>query len=259
MTCLVRLSILILCVCHTIQADDTKPYHLLSVTPILQALELRHYQLSNGLQIAIVEDATRPVVTCQIYYSVGSADEPPKRQGLAHLVEHLLHDSGFTDQLNLQGGQHSNASTSQDGTRYYVTIPNYLLTQVLEHFARDLVVFDVTQEAFDIEKNVVLAEANSRYNKSAQVVNLQMAKHVFAGHPYQYPVIGTHRDSIRAFTLEMARQFHQQYYVPNNACLVVVGDVSASLVMDDVVTFFGKLGIIGVGSRAVRLYYLPSR
>lgn len=241
MTRLVRLSILILCVCHSIQADETKPYRLLSVTPILQALELRHYQLSNGLQIAIVEDATRPVVTCQIYYSVGSADEPPKRQGLAHLVEHLLHDSGFADQLNLQGGRHSNASTSQDGTRYYVTIPNYLLTQVLDHFARDLVSFDVTQEAFDIEKDVVLAEAHSRYNKSAQVVNHQMVKHVFAGHPYQYPVIGTHRDSIRAFTLEMARQFHQQYYVPNNACLVVVGDVRASSVMEDVVTFFGKI------------------
>jgi len=238
---LMRFSILMICLCHSTQANNASPYQLLSVTPILQALELKHYQLPNGLQVAIVEDATRPVVTCQMNYRVGSADEPPKRQGLAHLVEHLLHDAVFLDQLNLQGGRHSNASTSQDGTRYYATIPKYLLTQVLDHFSRDLVFFDVTPEQFEIEKDVVLAEANSRYNQAKQVVNHQMIKHVFAGHPYQYPVLGTHKDSILAFTLEMAQQFHKQYYVPNNACLVVVGDVQAQTVMADVVKFFGKI------------------
>lgn len=225
----------------TVSAKSGASYWLLSKVPILDALELKHYRLKNGLQVVIVEDDTRPVVTGQIYYRVGAADEPAKRQGLAHLVEHVLHDQKFLEELNLQGGRHSNASTSRDGTRYYVTIPNYLLPQVLVQFAQDMVTFEVTEDAFEIEKEVVLAEATNNYNSAQQILYHKMYGEIFEGHPYQYALYGTHRDSIKGFTIAEAKQFHGRYYVPNNACLIIVGDVVTSDVMADVVRVFGEI------------------
>ena len=99
------------------------------------SLFLQHYRLANGLQVALVEDDTRPVVTCYIAYRVGSVHEAPGRQGMAHLVEHLAVVRSFLESFYLLDAPHANASTSKDGTKYYATVPKAQLDTLIACFA----------------------------------------------------------------------------------------------------------------------------
>ena len=225
------------------------PMHALASSPAYQkvadvslagTLSLQHYRLANGLQVAIVEDDTRPVVTCQIAYRVGSSHEAPGRQGMAHLVEHLALDRSFLESLHLLGAPHANASTSRDGTKYYATVPKAQLGTLIACFARVMTGFDVSQEAFDLEKEVVLGEWARSANSARRLLYKKLYARMFAGHPYRYDILG-HRDTIKTFTLEQAIEFHKRYYVPNNACLVIVGNVKGTDVLPVVVQNFGRI------------------
>ena len=225
------------------------PIHALASSPSYQkvadvslagSLSLQHYRLANGLQVAIVEDDTRPVVTCQIVYRVGSAHEAPGRQGIAHLVEHLALDRSFLESLHLLGAPHANASTSRDGTKYYATVPKAQLGTLIACFARVMTGFDVSQEEFDLEKEVVLGEWARSANSARRLLYKKLYARMFAGHPYRYDILG-HRDTIKTFTLEQAVAFHKRYYVPDNACLVIVGDVKGVDILPVVVQHFGGI------------------
>ena len=225
------------------------PMHALASSPAYQkvadvslagSLSLQHYRLANGLQVAIVEDDTRPVVTCQIAYRVGSSHEAPGRQGMAHLVEHLALDRSFLESLHLLGAPHANASTSRDGTKYYATVPKAQLDALIASFARGMTQFDVSREAFDLEKEVVLAEWARKVENARLSLYKKLYARMFAGHPYRYDILG-HRDTIKAFSLEKATAFHKRYYVPNNACLVIVGDVKGANIFSVVVQHFGEI------------------
>ena len=225
------------------------PMHALASSPAYQkvadvslagTLSLQHYRLANGLQVAIVEDDTRPVVTCQIAYRVGSAHEAPGRQGMAHLVEHLAVVRSFPESFYLLDAPHANASTSKDGTKYYATIPKAQLDTLIAYFAWGMTQFDVSQEAFDLEKEVVLGEWARSANSARRLLYKKLYARMFAGHPYRYDILG-HRDTIKTFTLEQATTFHKRYYVPNNACLVIVGNVKGTDVLPIVVQNFGGI------------------
>ena len=225
------------------------PMHALASPPAYQkvadvslagSLSLQHYRLANGLQAAIVEDDTRPVVTCQIAYRVGSSHEAPGRQGLAHLVEHLALARSFLESLYLLGAPHANASTSKDGTKYYATVPKAQLDALIAYFAHGMTQFDVSQEAFDLEKEVVLSEWAKDAGYPRGLLAKKLHARMFAGHPYHYDVLG-HRDTIETFTLEQATAFHRRYYVPNNACLVIVGNVKGADILPIVVQHFGRI------------------
>lgn len=224
---------------YPVFAEVGGTYSLSSTTPVLESLKLQHYTLSNGLQVAVVEDQTRPVATVQMFFRVGSGDEPPKRQGLAHLVEHLVGEAVLFGKLDLQVGHHSNAMTMHDLTHYYVTVPKYLLSETLMAFTNGLNAIDVTQEKFDSEKEVVVAESIRRHDDAEYWIIKKMYAQVFDGHPYQYPIGGVHEDTLRAFSLNEAKAFQTRYYVPQNACLVVVGDVVASDVLREIAELFG--------------------
>lgn len=215
-------------------------YQKVADVSLAGSLSLQHYRLANGLQVAIVEDDTRPVVTCQIVYRVGSSHEAPGRQGMAHLVEHLALDRSFLESLYLLGAPHANASTSKDGTKYYATVPKAQLDTLIAYFARGMTRFDVSQEAFDLEKEVVLAEWARSASLARRLLYKKLYARMFAGHPYQYDILG-HRDTIKTFTLEEATAFHKRYYVPNNACLVIVGDVKGADILPVVVQHFGVI------------------
>ena len=225
------------------------PVHAVASAPSFQkvadvslagSLSLQHYRLANGLQVAIVEDDTRPVVTCQIAYRVGSSHEAPGRQGLAHLVEHLAVVRSFPKSFYLLDAPHANASTSKDGTKYYATVPKAQLDTLIACFAWGMTQFDVSQEAFDLEKEVVLAEWARSANSARRLLYKKLYARMFAGHPYRYDILG-HRDTIKTFTLEQATTFHKRYYVPNNACLVIVGDVKGTGILPVVVQYFGEI------------------
>ena len=226
------------------------PMHALASSPsysqkvadvsLAGSLSLQHYRLANGLQVAIVEDDTRPVVTCQIAYRVGSSHESPGRQGMAHLVEHLAVVRSFPESFYLLDAPHANASTSKDGTKYYATVPKAQLDTLIASFAWGMTQFDVSQEAFDLEKEVVLAEWARKVEGARRLLYKKLYARMFAGHPYRYDILG-HRDTIKTFTLEQATAFHKRYYVPNNACLVIVGDVKGTDILPIVVQHFGGI------------------
>ena len=215
-------------------------YQKVADVSLAGSLSLQHYRLANGLQVAIVEDDTRPVVTCQIAYRVGSAHEAPNRQGMAHLVEHLAVDRSFLESFHLSEAPHANASTSRDGTKYYATVPKAQLDALVASFARGMTQFDVSQEAFDLEIEVVLGEWARSANSARRLLYRKLYARMFAGHPYRYDILG-HRDTIKTFTLDQAVVFHKRYYVPNNACLVIVGDVKGADILPVVVQHFGEI------------------
>ncbi len=223
------------------QALASSPaYQKVADVSLAGALSLQHYRLANGLQVAIVEDDTRPVVTCQIAYRVGSSHESPGRQGMAHLVEHLAVERSFLETFYLSDTPHANASTSRDGTKYYATVPKAQLDTLIASFARGMIQFDVSQKAFDLEKEVVLGEWARSASLARRLLSKKLYARMFAGHPYQYDILG-HRDTIKTFTLEQAIAFHKHYYVPNNACLVIVGDVKGADILPVVVQHFGEI------------------
>ena len=223
------------------QALASSPaYQKVADVSLAGSLSLQHYRLANGLQVAIVEDDTRPVVTGQIAYRVGSSHEAPGRQGMAHLVEHLAVVRSFPESFYLLDAPHANASTSKDGTKYYATVPKAQLDTLIAYFAHGMTQFDVSQEAFDLEKEVVLGEWARSANSARRLLYRKLYARMFAGHPYQYDILG-HRDTIKTFTLEQATVFHRRYYVPNNACLVIVGDVKGADILPVVVQHFGEI------------------
>lgn len=215
-------------------------YQKVADVSLAGSLSLQHYRLANGLQVAIVEDDTRPVVTCQIAYRVGSAHEAPDRQGMAHLVEHLAVVRSFPESFYLLDAPHANASTSRDGTKYYATVPKAQLDTLIASFAWGMTRFDVSQEAFDLEIEVVLGEWARSANSARRLLYRKLYARMFAGHPYRYDILG-HRDTIKTFTLDQAVVFHKRYYVPNNACLVIVGDVKGADILPVVVQHFGEI------------------
>lgn len=231
---------LLLCLLPLQVLASSPPYQKVADVSLAGSLSLQHYRLANGLQVAIVEDDTRPVVTCQIAYRVGSSHEAPGRQGMAHLVEHLAVDRSFLESFHLSEAPHSNAGTSKDGTRYYATVPKAQLDALIASFARGMTQFDVSQEAFDLEKEVVLAEWARSANSARRLLYKKLYARMFAGHPYRYDILG-YRDTIKTFTLEQAIAFHKRYYVPDNACLVIVGDVKGADILPVVVQHFGRI------------------
>ena len=231
---------LLLCLLPLQVLASSPPYQKVADVSLAGSLSLQHYRLANGLQVAIVEDDTRPVVTCQIAYRVGSSHEAPGRQGMAHLVEHLAVVRSFPKSFYLLDAPHSNASTSKDGTKYYATVPKAQLDTLIASFAWGMTQFDVSQKAFDLEKEVVLAEWARSANSARRLLYKKLYARMFAGHPYRYDILG-HRDTIKTFTLEQATAFHKRYYVPNNACLVIVGDVKGDDILPIVVQHFGEI------------------
>lgn len=223
---------IIFCLCFLpMQVLASSPsHHKIADVSLAGSLSLQHYRLANGLHVAIVEDDTRPVVTCHLAYRVGSAHESPGQQGMAHLVEHLAMDRSFLESLGLLGAPHANASTSHDGTKYYATVPKAQLDALLAYFARDMTQFDISQREYDLEKEVVLGEWAIDAKSARRSLYKALYARMFAGHPYRYDILG-HPDTIRSFTLERAIAFHERYYAPNNACLAIVGDVKSAEVL----------------------------
>src|SRR6516165_5891398 len=205
------------------------------------------FTLANGLQVVVIQDHRTPVVTQMVWYKVGSADETPGKSGLAHFLEHLMfkgtanHPVGEFSQTVLKIGGNENAFTSSDYTGYFQRVPREQLPKMMEFEADRMTGLVLRDENVLPERDVVLEEYNMRVgnNPDARLTDQIMAA-LYLNHPYGRPVIGWHHE-IEKLGREDALAFYRRFYAPNNAILVIAGDVEAKDVRPLVEQTFGKV------------------
>ncbi|KRP96661.1 zinc protease [Bradyrhizobium yuanmingense] len=205
------------------------------------------FTLANGMQVVVIPDRRTPVVTEMIWYKVGSADETPGKSGLAHFLEHLMfkgtakHPAGEFSQTVLRVGGNENASTSVDYTNYYQRVPKEQLPTMMEFEADRMTGLVLKDENVLPERDVVLEEYNMRVaNNPDARLNEQIMAALYLNHPYGRPVIGWHQE-IEKLDREDALAFYRRFYAPNNAILVIAGDVDAAEIRPLVERNFGSI------------------
>jgi zinc protease len=195
--------------------------------------EISHFVLSNGLEVVVIPDHRTPVVTHMIWYKVGAADETPGKSGLAHFLEHLMFkgttknpEGRFSQTLATIGGQ-ENAFTTSDYTAFFQRIAKEYLPTVMEFEADRMTGLILTDANVLPERDVVLEEFNMRVANSPEArIGEQVSAALYLNHPYGRPVIGWHHE-IEKLTREDALAFYRRFYTPNNAVVVIAGDVTA--------------------------------
>lgn len=198
--------------------------------PAFPELSFTDRTLENGLRVIAVEDRSTPTVAVQVWYRVGSKDDPPGRSGFAHLFEHLMFKNTrrmppeTLDRLTEDVGGENNAFTADDMTAYFETVPSNHLERLLWAEAERMASLTVDDGNFKTEREVVKEEFRQSvlappYGEFGEWV----IKQSFTNHPYKRPTIGN-IEELDAASLEEVRRFHATYYRPDNAVLVVVGD-----------------------------------
>src|ERR1700744_1648472 len=192
------------------------------------------FTLANGLNVVVIPDHRTPVVTQMIWYKVGSSDETPGKSGLAHFLEHLMfkgtakHPAGEFSQTVLKVGGNENAFTSNDYTGYFQRIPKEKLPLMMEFEADRMTGLILKDENVLPERDVVLEEYNMRVANNPEArLNEQIMAALYLNNPYHRPVIGWHHE-IEKLNREDALDFYHRFYAPNNAILVIAGDVDAA-------------------------------
>jgi zinc protease len=211
------------------------------------APQVSHFTLPNGLEVVVIPDHRAPVATHMIWYKVGSADETPGKSGLAHFLEHLMfkgtakNPSGrFSQTVATIGGQ-ENAFTSADYTGYFQRVPRDRLKAMMEFEADRMTGLELTDDVVRPELNVVLEEQNMRVaNNPSARLGQQMDAALYLNHPYGRPVIGW-RKEIEQLDRAAALEFYRRFYSPNNAILVVAGDVTPEEVRALAEETYGKV------------------
>ena len=215
--------------------------------PMVTSAPPATFTLANGLQVVVIPDHRTPVVTQMIWYKVGSADETAGKSGLAHFLEHLMfkgtikHPAGEFSQTVLRVGGNENAFTSTDYTGYFQRVPSEELGRMMEFEADRMTGLVLKDENVLPERDVVLEEFNMRVanNPEARLTEQIMAA-LYLNHPYGRPVIGW-RQEIENLDREDALAFYRRFYAPNNATLVIAGDVEAKDVRPMVERTFGAV------------------
>ncbi|MDR2164410.1 MAG: insulinase family protein [Zoogloeaceae bacterium] len=188
--------------------------------------------LANGLKVIVQEDHRAPVVTHMVWYRVGSVDEVDGSSGLAHMLEHMMFkgtpsvpDGEFSRRVAAAGG-HENAFTSNDYTAYFQQVPREKLDEMMTLEADRMRHLSVAPQEFAQERKVVMEERRLRTEDNPHALLFEQSNAVaFQAHPYRRPVIGWMND-IENMTAADARAWHATWYTPNNAILVVTGDVA---------------------------------
>jgi zinc protease len=193
-------------------------------------MQYKHRLLPNGLEVYSVQDRSTPTVAVHVWYRVGSKDDPEGRSGFAHLFEHMMFKSTknmpseMMDRLTEDVGGFNNAGTSDDSTAYYEVIPSNYLQTLLWAEAERLGSLNVDEPNFKSERDVVKEEFRFRvlappYGRLFYAIE----KNSFTKHPYRRPGIGS-IEELDAATIDDVRAFHQTFYRPDDAVLIVVGD-----------------------------------
>jgi len=192
------------------------------------------FTLSNGLELVVIPDHRAPVVTHMIWYKVGAADETPGKSGIAHFLEHLMfkgtakNPGGKFSQTVASIGAHENAFTSNDYTGFYQRIPRERLKEMMDFEADRMTGLVLTDQVVLPERDVILEEQNQRVaNNPRARLGEQVDAALYLNSPYGKPVIGW-RHEMEQLTRDDAIGFYRRFYAPNNAIVVVAGDVDAN-------------------------------
>ncbi|MEC9247256.1 MAG: pitrilysin family protein [Pseudomonadota bacterium] len=205
------------------------------------------FTLENGLDVVVIPDHRAPVATHMLWYKVGSADEEPGKSGIAHFFEHLMfkgtstYPSGeFSAAVAAVGGS-ENAFTSYDYTAYYQQIAPSELPDMMRFEADRMRNLVLSEENIETERQVVLEERRQRTdNVPSSILSEELNATLYQNHPYGIPVIGWQQE-IEGLTHDDLKSFYDRFYTPNNAVLVVAGDVNADAVRAMAEETYGKI------------------
>jgi len=217
----------------------------LKASPI--ASRVSEFTLANGLRIVVVPDHRAPVVTHYVWYLAGSADDPPGVSGIAHFLEHLMFKStdkiasgDFSKIVSRLGGQ-DNAFTTHDYTGYFQRIAKERLGTVMEMEADRMANLQLAEKDVTTEREVILEERRSRTeNNPSNILSEQMSAALYRNHPYRIPIIGWMHE-IAKLSRADALSYYKRFYAPNNAVMVVTGDVTADEVKKLAEATYGKV------------------
>jgi zinc protease len=210
----------------------------------------RQFRLANGLNVILHRDASVPIATVNVWYHVGSANERPGRTGFAHLFEHLMFEGskhvkeGEFDTLLEAAGGNNNGSTTNDRTNYVIDVPSNALDLAL-YLESDRMAYlldTMSPERVNGQRDVVKNERRQSYeNRPYGMASIELDKMLWPeGHPYSWPTIG-HMEDLTAASYDDVVQFFKKYYAPNNASLVVAGDIDFDKTRALVEKWFGEV------------------
>ena len=194
-------------------------------------IQYNTFTLDNGLTVIHHQDESTQLCVINTLYNVGSKHEDPNKTGFAHLFEHLMFGGSvnieeFDEELQNAGGE-SNAFTSNDITNYYLTLPSNNIETGFWLESDRMLSLDFSQESLDVQKSVVIEEFKERYlNQPYGDVWLKILPLAYKVHPYSWPTIGKEISHIENATLDDVKAFFKSFYCPNNAVLVVAGNIS---------------------------------
>ncbi len=216
------------------------------------------FSLDNGLDVVVIPDHRAPVVTHMIWYRVGAADEQTGQSGIAHFLEHLMFkgtdknpDGAFSARITEIGGE-ENAFTSSDYTAYFQRVAKEHLGEMMAMEADRMTGLVLSDAVVNPERDVVLEERRTRIeNDPGALLSEALSATLYKNHPYGRPVIGWQHE-IKALNRQAALDFYKRYYTPNNAVLVVAGDVEPDEVRQLAEQTYGKIAARPDGVRAPR-------
>ena len=225
-------------------------WYLLLTSVVSQALaapEVHELQLKNGFKVLVVENHQSPVVYTSIWYRVGSSDEPNGLTGISHMLEHMMFkgtkefpDGVFKQRIAELGGQ-QNAMTSDDFTAYYQLLPADALSTAMRLEADRMQYLAPTESGFEKEHAVVMEERHMRVDDNPQGLTwLHFNAAAFLNSPYHQPTIGWLPD-IKQYTLHDVMDWYHRWYAPNNAEMIVIGDVKPSEVFKQAQQYFASI------------------
>tara|TARA_B100000282_G_scaffold137335_1_gene98506 strand:- start:2863 stop:4299 length:1437 start_codon:yes stop_codon:yes gene_type:complete len=212
----------------------------------------QEFMLDNGMQVVVIPNHRAPVVTHMVWYKTGAAMEPAGKSGIAHYLEHLMFKGSdvigaealapgeFSKTIRRLGGN-DNAFTSQDYTAYFQSVPVSALEQVMRMEAGRMRGMNPPLEDVKSELSVIFEERRMRTDNDPQArFYEQLRAHSYINHPYGTPIIGWMHE-VAGLSWEDAKSYYQKWYAPNNAILVVSGDVSPAEVLSKAIDIYGKI------------------
>lgn len=209
-------------------------------------IEFKKHVLANGLKLLVHEDHTVPMAVLNVLYDVGAKDENPNQTGFAHLFEHLMFGGSiniptYDEPLQKVGGE-NNAFTSNDITNYYIQVPSVNIETAFWLESDRMLSLAFSEKSLEVQKNVVVEEFKQRYlNQPYGDVWLKLRPLAYKVHPYQWATIGKEVSHIENAEMTDVKNFFKKHYNPQNAILVVAGDVTFERALELSEKWFGNI------------------
>jgi zinc protease len=220
-----------------------------------EIFEAHQFALPNGLNVVVIPNHRAPIVTQMVWYKVGAADEPSGKSGIAHFLEHLMFRGtkavgpGAFSRIVSQNGGRDNAFTTHDYTAFFQNVAADRIELVMKLEADRMANLQLSDKVVTPERDVILEERRQRIGNSPQALfeeHLNTA--LFLHHPYRIPTIGW-EEEMRGLTTQDARDFYRRWYAPNNAVVVIAGDVTTAQVKALAEKYYGPIAARAVPKR----------